>query len=281
MTKKETINSFEEAINRITTPIFERVLKETTKNHMSVGGVGHKKKKYCIVHLHNCRLYFDFFKDNLDITKLKKPCFDTMVYSLKNSTEHQLNYFNKCRITIKKTQVEVQNKIDTLKKHRIKLDSNAKNRINKIVIQKITESKRVLRKFIKEYGGKSNLNILNLYCETKVWHEDFIDSVPIDAKWHDKVSKKVYNEKNVEFSNPIFASNYIKNQSIKDKEPEMMDQLLLLNTKFDRFFTEFIPIQKEFAINIKSHTKVIKQMAKGFKKFNGLLSQKRISDFTK
>ena len=64
-------------IDKIVNPIFDKVLKETSKNHTMVGVGGSDLKSYCFYQPHNHRLYFDFSKLNF------KPYPNQPIYNLK------------------------------------------------------------------------------------------------------------------------------------------------------------------------------------------------------
>lgn len=256
-------------INKIVKPIFDKVLKETNKNPMSVGVVGKKEKKYCFYNPHNYRLYSDFDKTNLNIkelNKLPKPTTKRSVvptYRLKNSREHEINNFMGCRITIKKTQVEIQNKVNIKKVYRIEIVADSKNQFYDIIKEKNDECFKVLEKFIKIYGGKSNLSILKVWCENKLWKEDAIDLIPIKARWHTPISKKVYNEQNIEFPDPVFASNYVDTRAIESIAPNINNVLKGQNI----LLKESIKVQKNtaeqinyLAKNLNIHIPAIKQI---------------------
>lgn len=233
--QKESVNGY---ISSIIQPIFKDFLektkfpKEIIKNRMSVGNIGKENKKYCFYNPHNYRLYIDFDKSNLNTNKLSKTDLTRSVettYRLKNSTEHELSNFFKCTITIKKTQAEIRNNINSEKQYRIIISSEAKNQFYKIIRKKNKECLNVLKKFIKIYGGKTNFKILKIWCENGITNEDFIDTLPLKMRWYRKLSKKWYNEKKVEFPHPMLASNYIESQAIESKADKLFDWLNELN----------------------------------------------------
>ncbi len=301
--KKEVKDTSKEYVRRIVTPIFNKVLQETTKNPLSVGSVRSKKNTSSIYYPHNYRLYIDFSKENLNIKKLSKLPKPTPIgsvvttYRLKNSKEHEINNFMGCRLTIKKTQIEIQDKIEPEKKYLIKITTKAHKEVIPIIQAKNKKCLNVLKKFIKKYGGSSDYRILKIFAENKAWGTDRIDILELKSRWHRKLTKKVYNELpiNVEFADPIAMSNHIENSAVESIAPtianelaatrEMIRGVLEINAStsktLNQFVTQFLPIQADFTVNIKSHTKVIKEMAKGFKRFNKLLSvrQKRLGEF--
>ena len=290
-------NEMENYVKSIVTPIFEEALKETPKNPMSVGSGGSVSAPYCIYHPHNYRVYLDYDKSTfkppkggVPPSKTHKPTLGgsvVLTHRLKNSTEHEFDNFHGCRITIKKTQVEIQNKIDVEKKYRIDMGEEVEPQFREIIKQKDNECIDVLKKFIKEYGGTSKFEILNRHSENKIIAEDSIDRIKITNKWHTKISKKVYNENNVEFHDPAFASNYVDNRAIERISPfisqslkenrELIEGVLKINAETSKTLNQFvkavIPIQQDFAYNMKTHIAVLKGIKKGIAKLNKTLDK--------
>ena len=227
-------------ISRVVKPIFDRLLQETKKNPMSVGGSVSPTKKsqtsYCLFSPHNYRLYIDFDKTNFNPKPTPQPRGTPRVvplfnYKIKNKREHDYDNFLGCRIRVKKTQVEVVNKIEMGKQYIIPLGkpNQTKVEIYQILLKKDMECKRALDVFIKYFGGSSTHTILNRHSENKITNEYAIDKLPIDQKFHNKIVKKVYNEKNVEFSDPTYAVTYLTNRAIEDVSPLIANELKLIS----------------------------------------------------
>jgi len=277
-----------EYVKKITDPIFNGVLHETNNNQMSVGHHKDKSKRYCIYNLHNYRLYIDFNKTNLNTKKLRKlPNTDLKntvdtTYRLKNITEHEVNNFMGCRITIKKTQAEVQNKIGIKKKYLIEITTDANKRLKEITTIKDNESILVLKEFIRQYGGYSGFKILNRHSENKLSGEDSIDKIPLKMKWHGDISKKVYNEKNVEFPDVSFASNYIESRAIESQAKPIFNRLGGIETSLSKLNPILTEVNKSIQLEIKNkklHQKVLNSMDKTLKDIRNNLNQKRLTDF--
>ena len=200
-----------------------------------------------------------------------------------------------CSIRVKKKTIQINNKKDFKRTYAIQLTSNKerKRQIKEIDEKKERETLDVLKLFIKIFGGKSNFTEINKREEDKVEQERMINKLPLKQSWHTPIVKKVYNEKNVEFSDPVYAANYFVNRGLEDVAPEIKEHLDLLwqgvkgiievnkstADTFSSFATNFLPIHKEHAVNIKSHTRVLKGISKSFNKFNTLLSQKKLGEF--
>ena len=274
--KKQKERSVEEYISRIVKPIFEKVAKETLKNRISVGEKGVTTIKFCTINIHNYRLYFDFSKRNFKpLTEPKTSVLPSFLveHRIKNSTEHEYNNFYGFRITVKRNQIEMINKIDADKWYRIDLSNTdrIKPQIAQITIDKDKQAISTLNKFISIYGGYSSFKILNRHSETKVLGEDKISLIPIKQHWHTDVVKKVYNEPNAEFSDPAFASNYLRTRALEDNMDRIDRMQGLLETMTDKLV--FI------AENYESHVGMVKEGFKLFKKINRRLDQKKLNNW--
>ena len=231
------VMSIKKHIESIVMPIFDKVLKEIPKNRMMVGRVGKSRqpfKKHCYYKPHNYRLYFDFNKESFNPeTVLKQPSFP-VEHKIINSTEHSYTS-DHYRITVKKKQVEIINK--NIRWFRIELGNVnlIKRQIKEIIKIKDDECIAQLKLFITIYGGVSKYMILNRRSEDKIKAEDVIDLLPVKQVFHNDVVKKVYNENNVEFSDPVFASNYLRNRAIEDIAPQIDDRLKSIETKLETF----------------------------------------------
>jgi hypothetical protein len=279
----------EEYISSIVNPIFNEVLQEASKNRMSVGGVG---ISYCIYHPHNYRLYLDFEKKNLKSeTDLK-----WVGGSVRNKTEWEFKNFLNCTITIKQTQIEIRNYVEADKKFLIDISTNEPDQFKHIIETKDSQCLTVLKEFIKAVGGSSRYHILNRWCENKIWQEKSINQIDKSFKWDNSISKKLYEEKNVEFKTPIAAATYISNRAVEEVAPRIKTDLeeirelgkvgLQLNVDtckvINALVSQSAPAFKEFHSDIRIHNAALKGINSGMKKFNQLLSnkiyQKKLTD---
>lgn len=277
--KKETS---EEHIRRIVTPIFNKVLQEQSKNRMTVVTSG---GKYCLYQPHNFRRYIDFSKDTFSPLKpwsgVRLGTFPMENYKLINKTEHSYEKYHRCRVTVKKSQVEIINKIQVKRWYKIGLENVdlIKNQIGLIIAKKEKECIRVLKRFIKEFGGSSKFKILNFHSEDKIRGENYVDQIPLKMHFHTDVVKKVYNVPNVEFSDPAFVSNYLRTRALEDRM-DVIDKLLMA---IDQKLT---PSIDNLSVNLNTHVSVEKRIDKGImglnkviRKLSGNLSQKRLGEY--
>lgn len=210
-------------ISELTRHIFEKALKETSPNHVSVGGVGSENYEYAYYNPHNARFYFKYIK-NQGSGRGWLSDFRTI-----NKSELCLDDFNGCRIVVKKNLIEVTNKID--KERRFKIFGSADDRHNKCVDAVATlwkEAVAVLKEFIKIYPFDSDCVCVKEWIpDNKILHDKIIDSVPNDVTFRNEVVKKVYNDipKNVEVSSPAQASNTFRNLALYDYAPMIATEL--------------------------------------------------------
>lgn len=196
----------------------DEVPLETNKNHVSVGRVG-LDYSYAFYNPHNARFYFDFNKWNF------KP--DMMRFKLINYSELYIEYMD-CRIVVKKVKIEVVNKINTERRFTVWLESEDKNKVvaraNDILEE---EARNVLKSFISEFGGSSSFTCSRHIPDNKILHDLIVDKLPKDMTFRNDVVKKEYKDdpQNVEFSNPVYASNYFRNAGLRLFAPEIVSEL--------------------------------------------------------
>ena len=175
------------------------------------------------------------------------------------------------RITVKKHQVEVINKLTEQEWFAIN-KSKAKEDIKNILFKIDRKCMESLRKFIEVYGGSCDFNIigrehrpdliLNTKFDNKVMNEPYIDKIPLNATFETSIVKKVYKEPNVEFKEPIYAARYLENSALNEFAPEIASSM--------RHIGDLMTVFEERALNplteqIKLHLKVQKQTLKYLK----------------
>lgn len=216
-------------IKRIVKPIFDKVAKETPNNQLLGGRGGSKDPGFALYSPHNYRLYIDFSRTNFDPDPLTRPTPKTMGLvthkSINSNSEDHYDNFLGCKIRIKKTVAEIQNCIDHKRTYMIKLSEGAEAQIIDIVKQKDQECLVALREFIKIFGGSSKFKILKRHSENKIYGTDSIDSIPIKEKFHNNIVKKVYNERNVEYSDPVFVVNHLVNSGVIEVVPSICQSI--------------------------------------------------------
>ena len=229
-TNKQKQSEVYEQVRRITEPIFKKVLQEASRNRISVGGSVSVAPEKCFYNPHNCRAYFDFSKSsknpfNFNQTEPPKKCRHKIV----NKTEHSFTNFFDCTIRVRKNTIEIANQMNP-RWYVIDITTNAGEQINKIVMQKIKESKKILRQFIKIYGGRSQDQLMNLVLkDNKIQGEKAIDHIPRKLKFHNRVGKKEYNESLFEFNSPAHASNYLEARAVENIAPDIVKAIELIN----------------------------------------------------
>ena len=213
-------------VDRIVRPIFEKVAKEMPLNRLSVGGGRSNQKDVGLYCPHFYRLYMSFSKENFNPVPLNRPTFkgsvDVTYQSKNHGSEHEYRNFFGCRITVKKNQIEVQNYIDHKKNYVVDIGEGAKIQTIDIIRRKDIECLKALKEFIKVYGGSSDLKILKRKAEHKVFGTNGINTLPIKATFHNEVVKKVYNERNVEYHDPVFAVNHLINSGCIEVVPSLV-----------------------------------------------------------
>lgn len=261
--KKEVFNkSIKDYIDKVTKPIFNKVLQETSINPMMVGRVQESKEIQFLWQPHNYRLYFTFDKKNFKPPLYKYPSKKVgFTYEAKNyNSEHHFNNFHKCRIVIKRRLVEVINKSHE-KQWRLITAPNINEidkRINKVIEKLNKESIYALKQLIKRFGGYSNLKIIKIRGEHGIHGVDYIDKIPEDMIIHDTIFKKPYKKK-LEFYDPVYVKNTVTNNAIKDIAPAICNSLENINNsinsiadKFGSTLTGMIPVLNQLTnINIE------------------------------
>jgi len=237
-------------INRIITPIFDKVLKETNSNHRMVGSNPQIPKIIFLWQPHNYRLYFDFSKEKFNP---KKPSnhtlqkFKSMVAifntaytytSLNYDSEHKYEKFMFCTIRVKKTQVEVTNHYHLKQWRKITAESvdEVDQRIDEVMNNLKDQSIKALKYFIDLHGGKSNFKVLNERCEHGIHGDDYLDKIPEDLIIHDTYIKKVYKRK-VELKTATTVKNYISARAVGKITPQIASEINKLNQKQEIFNT--------------------------------------------
>lgn len=122
--------------------------------------------------------------------------------------------------------------------------------------------------------------------------EEYLEKIPKDVMIFGTTFKKVY-ERGIEFikykeEEPTDSIvNYIDNQAIL-KNKDVLTILANMNNKLDSLIDRFIPaielntkVNLQLSYNLKAHIKAVQQIGTGFKRFNNLLSQEKLSKWFK
>lgn len=303
----EKENELKKHIEKLCRPIFEKAADENKKTLVSVGPSSLKNEKFTYYQPHNYRLYLDFNKKNFQPNPIsttqssKEKRLVTLVfkYLTKNyGKEHEYQNFLGCRIRVKKTQVEVTNHIEHKRWYVIKILSRKEvfHQVKEITDKKDRECIQALKSFIKLFGGSSKYQVLNRMSDDKVMNDSIKEKIPKKMKFRTSIVKKLYNEPNIEYNDPVTAANAMHNMGIEELAPEISMELATIkeavygtikqNESTSSLIREHIHMNVkegqtmlEFHKDIRVHNRVLKGIDKSFKKFNSLLSQKKITEY--
>ena len=210
-----------EKVKKLVTPIFNKALKETSNNHVLVGGVGSPNYEFAYYNPHNARFYFEYINT--------RPPTDPRLVKQNKGSELCCKDFLGCRFVIKKTKIEVTNKID--KERRFKIYGTAKDRYEQTVDAVATLEREViaaLKEFVVVFGGETDFVVVKSHIpDNKILHDKIVDSIPQEVTFRNDVVKKVYNTKpsNVEVSSPVQAANTFRNLALYDYAPMIAEEL--------------------------------------------------------
>ena len=259
---KEVCNkSIKDYVDRITNPIFNKVLLESNDNPMMVGGVQESKSIKFLWQPHNYRLYFNFNKRNFKVVTPSLYKYPAFSYKLANyGSEHHFDNFMGCRIVIKKNLVEVINKSHH-KQWRLITASNINEidtKINEVVSKLNNQGINALKGLIRLCGGISDCKILKVRGEHGIHGIDYLDRIPEEMIIHDTVFKKQYKKK-LEFYEPAHIKNVVTNNAINDIAPDIAasikgleNSITTIANKFGSTLTGIIPVLNQLTnINIE------------------------------
>lgn len=209
----------------------EKVKKEVSSNRISLGSTSVSSKVLTYYCPHNCRVYYLFNKEGFN----HKNRYDNIgcSYELVNSTEHLFKNFKGFNVCIKKNFVEIRPL--NPKWYDIEFDKPELVEFKKLQIQNelLNRCTDVLRSFISVFGGSSDFNIHHFrILERKFMGDKITDKIPKPIMFRNEVVKKLYNEKNLEYSDGIsdvndvaFHDNYTRNLGLYDYAPNIAKEL--------------------------------------------------------
>ena len=270
LNNEEANKLLDDIFNKATAQKKAEVPQEALKNPMSVGSVGHGfSNNHSFYQPHNFRRWYDF-----DKSSFKSPVSGWRPI---NSTELFFPDWNGCNLKIKKNTIEITNKIDHKKVYAIDLTTRESivSQLQAIWDKKEKECIHTLKLFISAFGGHSDYIQMNKKSENKVMEDEITKLLDPKLQWHTKTSKKVYEQQSIEFFDEITASNYVDNAALKKFSPEIENRLEAVLTMQENFFNTFLPVHQEHAVNIRTHTAVLKGIDQSFKKFNTLLGERQ------
>ena len=154
--KKKSNDALKKHIESIVKPIFEKAAQETKLNHSMVENKPKKVITPSLYNPHNYRLYLNFTKQKYNP---KQGMVGVWSGKFKNYGKEFTALGHGVRVTIKKTQVEVINKLSEQQWFLINR-TRAKEEESSLLSKIDNKCINSLKKFIKVYGGKSDFVIL-------------------------------------------------------------------------------------------------------------------------
>lgn len=224
--------------------------KEKPITHVSGGRVGSDSIFY---NPHNARFYFRFnrwsFRESVDFK------------SLNSGSEFVLESFEGCRIAVKRTMVEVTNKVDSLRLFPIQGTVDERKELTegaKLTLR--NEAINALKEFIRIYGGVSDFVCVKEWIpDNKASHHPVIESIPKGVTWRDDVSKRVYPDKRViEYATPELAQNAFRNLGIVDVAPLIEERLSKIEDERSSFNSALAKYTEQIELHLKVEERQLK-----------------------
>ena len=241
MENKKEQDSFKQYVEKLTTPIFNKVLQEVKSDTMTT-----LKPFNFLWQPHNYRLKIPISYENL---KINKVLFHEVKY-IKRTNKYIIKDFKGLTTEINPTCLIV---IYSSKKwYKLKgsmPEINAKllyiiNQIENKCIKKAKELAKVCN-FTPDFDEK-----VWVRSENGIKGDEFLDKIDPKLIIHDTTFKKVYPDK-IEFKSPFYLKNWINNRALEMVSPQIVDRL-------DRF-TDAIELEIK---NKQLHMKVLNNMDK-------------------
>ncbi len=256
--KKEVCDKrLKDYIDKVTTPIFEKVLQEDLSNSMTT-----PKKTFCyFFRPNNYRRQIPVKeKTNSTLQEIKGTISPlpmelninphTKIISIKGFKPNITIQYGRTTLTAIYSQTIIAGE-----KEIFRIERNSISEIN----ARINEIKQNIEKRVdnalKEFSRKFSLS---LPFVKPIWSryedflkgEEYIDKIPRECIIHDTFFKKVYG-KGIEFKKagpeePVtHLKNYIKNRAIEDIAPEIANAITEVYTKFGSFITGMTPVLQQ------------------------------------
>jgi len=271
-------NSMQEYVNKLINPI----LKEALKNTMGVSKDGDSVRLYW--RPNNYRLLIPFNKLTFSNTIRKQPSFPV---ELKIS-----NYGSKSIFKITKGETIVIDK-DSVTLHYSLKDDRGKKLYNEIncniqdfenLLKKGVESIKNkmfsrLKEIIRCYGGSADFDKADwLRHEDGNIGDEFCNSLPENRIIFANTFKKVYKDE-IEFTGKKGEYptgkliNYIDNQALERKSPEILEKIDLFNNALDKMTKQLelhLQVEKKQDINQDIMNRSLKKLDKTLNKIIGI-----------
>lgn len=257
MENKKDNDSFRRYVEKLTTPIFNKVLQETKSHSMTT-----INNFSFLWQPHNYRLKIPISYENL---KIKKVLFSRVKYT-KRTNKYTIKNFKGLTVEINPTCIII---IYSSKKW-YKLEGSMPE-VNAKLLYLIKE---VENKCIRKAKEIAKIYNFRAYYKEKNWvrHEDgiegddFIDSLPRSLIVNTKKWKKVYPNK-VEFKSPFDMVNYLNNRAIDMVAPQIVESLND-NTNQLKEWTKAVNLEIH---NKQLHMKVLNDMSNTLKNIDSNL----------
>lgn len=265
------MDELERHIKRITTPIFEKFLKETDSNSKTVRRILFRPNNY----RRYTALYLSETQKNNLLTTLQTTLFKgsikwedksiekTPSYSIRNKLLF-VKFTNNVTLQLgKDTIVGIYNQKQGNKKIVYEIKGETYEECGNNILLKAKEIQETIDKTIKDFcqrfGIRYGFEFKWERHEDWIKGEEFIDSLPKDMIIHDTVFKKVYGD-GIEFKGGIgqeggvLVKNFLKNRALD--VPKIEEKLDDFNDKFNKIITavEFL------AQNINTHIPAVKKL---------------------
>jgi len=205
--------------------------QETPFNHTMVGSKQKKTTSSSLYNPHNYRLYFSFKKEQFNP---EEGMVGVWLGKYKNHGSEFTAVGEGIRVTIKKTQAEIINKLTEQEWFAVNRAS-ARTEITELLQTIETKCIASFKSFIEVYGGSTDYKILhreerpnlilNTKSDNKVMHEPYIDSLPLDMTFETSIVKKAYKESNIEFKEPIYVARYLENSALNEFAPQIAEAI--------------------------------------------------------
>jgi len=232
----------------------------------------------------NYRRKLDILNSANSVKKIPNHTIDSTTYSQHTKILYIKNYMpNITMMVCKKNLIAIysQTRIGN-KKETFFIERSTTEELEKRINEKKKKIERKLDKALYKYAAQNKLSIpykkpIWLRHEDFIKGEEYIDKIPRETVIHDTVFKKVYPE-GIEFIGgknkepTVSLKNYIKNRAIEDISPQIASELRDFHYTTGKLLAEF-------STQIRLHLAVLNNIDGSFKKFNKLISQKRLSDF--
>jgi len=235
-------------------------VREKGKNPGGTQGVGWvgrvKEHEFAYIQPHNYRLLFSFFKETFSFFNDEKPMERSQPLGLLFPVEKGLLFpvedkvinhgselfirFSDFSVRVKKSTIEVVNNVEHKRIYAINKSGSiddVKRQVEKVKLEKESQTLGFLRGFVSKYGGKTDFKIIKRgdflqNCDVSHWDKRLNALLPFGKTWSCDVAKKVYPfEKKVESFGLDYNANLIRNLMILDIAPFIAEELKLIKER--------------------------------------------------